>query len=684
MFKPKEMGRAVIIGPKPMMKQTVDLLHKMEVAHILDFVPLEGETEIWIGAPENSSASLNEKLVKMRSGAKLIGLEDWAAPGIEKLSIDEVEKNLDMKIRTVELNILSASEAKSRIEEQLKRIEERICELRPFGGIGIPLENCRGYDGVSVFAGRVSDIKKLEQAISKLTDEYELFSAHGEKSQIALFVANNHRETAAKLLSECGYEEMRVPDGSGIPSRLIAEQESHKLGLLEKEDNAKKSIAELRKRHAQFILASEEYLSAEVQKAEAPVRFATTEHSFIIDCWIPRAKLGEIRSALETATDMEVCLEEIHISHEDEPPVLLDNPKAVKPFEFLLDAYSTPSYYEIDPSIILSFVFPLFFGFMIGDVGYGLLMIASGIAAMRLFGKDESMKSIGWCLMVSGIFASLFGVLLFGDMFGLTFQSGAHSVEGEVVYTWSSILGMDIPIKSLIHKTEASGVTQLLVISVIAGYVHIFIGLLFGIINEWKHDKKHAFGKAALMMILTGLFIFMMNMAGGILARWLESFKGSAPWVFDKLAPALSAGLTIGGMAVPYSTLALSLAGTALLVSSIGLIGLIEVLEISGHLVSYTRLAAIGVAKGAMAMAFNTLGIGMIASGNIAIGIFGVVVLVAMQMLVFVLGSMSSGIQAIRLQYVEFFMKFYKGGGTKFKPFGYERKYTIEKSGKAD
>ena len=130
------------------------------------------------------------------------------------------------------------------------------------------------------------------------------------------------------------------------------------------------------------------------------------------------------------------------------------------------------------------------------------------------------------------------------------------------------------------------------------------------------------------------------------------------------------------GLLIPYATVIFGLIGLLIVLVSIGGLGLIEMLEIAGHLMSYTRLAAIGVAKGALAFAFNVIGIGLILNGNIIIGILGVVVLVILQLLVLALGSLSSGIQALRLHYVEFFMKFYKGGGKKFEPFGYKRRYT--------
>lgn len=286
-------------------------------------------------------------------------------------------------------------------------------------------------------------------------------------------------------------------------------------------------------------------------------------------------------------------------------------------------------------------------------------------------------SNIGWYITIAGIFAFIFGLFLFGDMFGLAFQSSAAE-GGHTMYSWSSLLGINFPIPSLIHKMEAFGLTQLLVISIIAGSLHLGLGLLFGIISERKHNPKHAVAKIGLIFVLIALVLLIFVMADWTIGQWLAPFKQSfvAPLIWNYIIPSVKAGIYFGDLIIPYITIICGALGTVIILLSTGGFGLVEVLEITSHLISYTRLAAICVAKGAMAFAFNVIGIGLIVSGNIVLGIVGVVLTVLMQLIVFALGSLSAGIQAIRLHYVEFFMKFYKGEGVKFTPFKYVRKYT--------
>jgi V/A-type H+-transporting ATPase subunit I len=130
------------------------------------------------------------------------------------------------------------------------------------------------------------------------------------------------------------------------------------------------------------------------------------------------------------------------------------------------------------------------------------------------------------------------------------------------------------------------------------------------------------------------------------------------------------------GLRVPIFSIYFLIIGFIMLSVFEGALAAMEILGVVGNMASYMRLAAVGVAKGATALAFNTMFLPMIVGGNIIFIIIGGLMLVMMHALIFLLGTMSAGIQALRLNYVEFFLKFYEGGGTKFKPFGYVRRYT--------
>lgn len=677
MFKPREMKHALIIGAKEDVEHTIELLHSLEAVHIIDFKSRELEEHLHIGAPTEKASGVSQSLLKLRSSAQLLAFEREKQTISEKQSEKLIQRDVTLKVQDLELSVHSLVETKTRIEEHFRKIDERIHQLEPFTAMDIPLELYQGYDHVGVFTGYVRDYKKLAESLPKITDEFELFTSNETDQMVALFVSKQYVEDAGKLLGDCGFTEIKLPEGKGLPAQFIEKWTDQQKELSEKLLQTTKDILEFRKRYAEFILASEEYLTIQVQKAEAPVLFGMTEHSFLIDCWIPADDIKKVKETLEEEMQGSLFVEEIEPKHEDEPPTLLKNPRPVRRFEYLLELYSIPNYRDIDPSFILSLIFPLFFGLMIGDIGYGILLILFGVLFMKMFKDSEGFTNIGWYIIIAGVFASIFGLFLFGDMFGLPFLPPPGET-GEAVYTWSTLLGIHIPIPSVIHKMESLGMTQLLVISIIAGFLHLSLGLLIGIFVERKHNKKHAITKIGLLFVLTALTLLIFVMADWTIGQWLKPLKDSmvAPLLWNYLIPLVKAGFSFGGLLVPYVSVVFGVLGIVMIIIVTGGFGLVEVLEVTSHLMSYTRLAAICVAKAAMAFAFNMIGLGLILSGNIVIGLLGVILLIFMQLMVFALGALSSGIQAVRLHYVEFFMKFYKGEGIRFNPFRYIRKYT--------
>lgn len=677
MFRPQEMTRTLIIGAKQDLENTIELLHSLEVVHIIDFKAGDADEQLHLGVPTTKASGVSQSLLKIRSSAQMLSLEREKQSLSQKLPEKQIQRDIALKIQDMELSVISLTETKTRIEEHFRKIDERIRQLQPFAAIDIPLQDYQGYDHLTVFTGYVRDLKKLTGSLPNITDEYELFTSDTDDQMIALFIIKKYTEDAGKLLNDCGFTEVKLPEGTGLPKQFIEKWTEQKKELSEKLLQTTKDILDYRKRYAEFILAGEEYLTIQVQKAEAPVLFGTTEHSFLIDCWIPKHEIKFVLETLEKDMGGSLYIQEIEQRPDDEPPTLLKNPRPVRRFEFLLELYSIPNYRDIDPSFILSLIFPLFFGLMIGDIGYGILLILFGVLFMKAFKDSEGFSNIGWYIIIAGVFSSIFGLFLFGDMFGLPFML-SHGAEGEAAYSWSTLLGVHIPIPSVIHKMESLGMTQLLVISIIAGYLHLTLGLLIGLFVERKHNRKHAITKIGLLFVLTALALLIFVMADWTIGQWIKPLKTSAlePVLWGSLIPLVKSGFSFGGLLVPYLSLVLGILGITIIIIVAGGFGLVEVLEITSHLMSYTRLAAICVAKAAMAFAFNMIGLGLILSGNIIIGILGVILLIFMQLMVFALGALSSGIQSVRLHYVEFFMKFYKGEGLRFNPFGYKRKYT--------
>jgi V/A-type H+-transporting ATPase subunit I len=217
-------------------------------------------------------------------------------------------------------------------------------------------------------------------------------------------------------------------------------------------------------------------------------------------------------------------------------------------------------------------------------------------------------------------------------------------------------------------------VGDFLAISVIAAWLHLSFGFIVGFFNERKHDKKHAVMKILWLIILQAFCLQILMIGsdmGNQIARLAMGLVGS---------PFAAMTFSFSGISISVLSLAMILFGVVGFFALHGKSATMEILEILSllaNIISYTRIAAIGVAKGATAYAFNSIvATYFMSGGDLLLGIIGVVVLVLLQLIVFALGSLSAGIQALRLNYVEFFLKFFNGGGVSFEPLGYKRKYS--------
>jgi vacuolar-type H+-ATPase subunit I/STV1 len=289
------------------------------------------------------------------------------------------------------------------------------------------------------------------------------------------------------------------------------------------------------------------------------------------------------------------------------------------------------------------------------------------------------MKELGTAFMVAGVIAIIFGGVVFQDAFGLPLtHNGAMTTElagpelnlanptcGDVYdhlheAPWTCLLSgsRDTALSSLPHLEpiihKVTDVHVMLVLSLLAAGVHLLIGLLIGIRNEIGHGAKHLTAKIGFLVLLLAFYPAVLAL-------------------LSALPPFLTASqaYTIAGVGF--------VVGAILLGWAEGFAGVLEIPSMLSNILSYLRLGAVAIAKGAMAAAFNNLtlvSIGLAAGAGIPLLIVAFLLFLVVQALLFVLGMLSAGIQAIRLNFVEFFTKFFKGGGQPFRPFGRERQVT--------
>ena len=744
MLRPEKMCRVSVTGSKRVMESVVEAVHDLDMLHVTEY---DGSWDGFDpGDPVEGADDASNQLVTVRSLESMLDVTEEDA-GPTRLVTDEA---LEDDLEEVRSAVTELDDRRDEIRDDLRAVEDEIATMEPFVTLGIDLDLLRGYDSLSVLVGE-GDSQEIEAALDASDlDDFDVFSEDGV---LAVFARSAESDLQDALVGAT-FSALEVPEGDGDPGEYLEELNHRKQQLESKLSTVEDELDDLRLDYAGFLLAAEEKLSIEVQKAEAPLTFATTENAFIAEGWIPNDEYedfeSEVHSVVETAIDIEKlevaeydddghvhAHEEVESTGEeggdetesgptvdeeggseeaiadggtakaggliamgdDSPPVIQDNPGGVRPFEDLVEVVNRPKYGEFDPTVAFFLTFPAFYGFMIGDLGYGILYFLAGYG---LYSKVDSdvVKSLGGVAMWAGGFTALFGVL-YGEFFGL------HQL-GEIVW------GGKPPMHKGLQPHYADYALAWLTISLLVGMLHLAAGWIFDFIENLSHGLWDAVTESgSWLLMLFGLWAWVFSGANGAAPDFLYTaeagvFAGNPyAWGFTGL-PAINL-FTIPGLGAPFSAWLLPFFLGLGLLAIADWIEVVEFLNVLVNVLSYTRLAAVLLAKAGMAFVVNLLFFGaythdgefhflidhgpqwaiaeygaesIMFPGLMHSGIAGVVggllVLVIGHLLVLVLGVTSAGLQGVRLEYVEFFGKFFEGGGKPYNPFGYERTYTTD------
>ncbi|WP_340818966.1 V-type ATP synthase subunit I [Methanolobus sp. WCC4] len=646
----KQMNRAVIVGHKSIFEETVDALHKANLFQIEDFN--EDDSGLRIGRPFETVDEVSKKLIKIRSIASLLGVKDADAKKQDKnavlASLDDTLEKLD-----AELDVKAGH--KSKLETELKELDSLKKELLPFVNIPIDLDLYHGYEHLSVFAGAVKE--DVGPAISRVTSSYDM-SYDAKEGTLVLFVTSEKADEVADVLAGFGFRELRVPSESGVPSQILSGLVSKEAGLLKQIGSIDADMESLKTKYSDFIMASNEVLSVEAQKAEAPLRVATSDSTFMIDGWVPEAEFAELERIVKAATNGRAFVSKQEMTKEDVKivPIEYNNSKVASPFQEIMDLYARPVYKELDPTSLIFIFFPLFYGMILGDIGYALILLTIALGIKKVMSSD-AIKPLMNILIYCQISTLIFGVI-YGEFLGFPLAS-LHTDHGtvaglipgfETINLLASPVG-DEMVTFPVHRTHL--VMTMIIFTALVGFIHINIGYLLGFINEnRKHGMSAAiFEKGSWFVIEAGLIIAVLGYAA--------------------MLPSVA---TIAGVVV-------FLIGFVMLLKGEGIKGPIELPSLLSNSLSYTRIIAVGLSSIYIASTVNLIAFEMIWVPGTPIGgatIGAIIVFLLGHGLNTVLSIIAPGLHSLRLQYVEFFGKFYEGGGRKYDPFGYIRKYTEE------
>lgn len=493
----------------------------------------------------------------------------------------------------------------------------------------------------STIVGRITaeSAQKFKDEYSKITDNlfYELAPDEEKEYNImVVVVASEFKDDVYTLLRKNDFEKFETEGLEGNPDSIISSAESRLQAIEGERSQAKADLKVVAEKWDDEVLALKEQLENEKDKNEIFATFAETDKTVVLEAWVPEKYSQKAEDVIESATDGHAIIEfeEVPDNSED-VPVLQENCSYAKPYELLVGMYSPLKYNEIDPTLFVAITFPFFFGFCLTDAGYGLLVAIIGIILYKGMGKtSDTLRDGGLIVFASGIWSIILGLVtngLLGDFY-------------------TRILGMGDALPTVIDSINAfKNPATILVIAIVIGLIYTNLGFILGAINNLRYgEKKEAIGSQIVWFILElGLVVL-------ILGYLFPSF-----------------GMI--GMGLGAALIVLSL---VLLIWANGAYGLMDVFGFMGDVLSYARLLALCLATGGIAMTVNIL-TNMVNDMIPFVGIvLAIIIFIGGHIANFLFQVLGAGVNALRLNYVEFFSQFYLGGKHSFEAFKAKRKFT--------
>ncbi len=683
MSLPESMSRIVIVGAKSHIDEVIEAMYDVKAIHLIDHT-VGADEGFALGTPRPYSPKASERLLKVRAMEKGLGITHRMKT--EAISEDEIKSQISSdSVEIVEAELTAVFDKRNDLNQRITELNATKKNLELLSDIPVDLEMYSGYRSIFSAVGTVA-----EDPTSQLSGmDCEVFTSFDKKkgNVVAVFAKTADKDKVLSVLSEYGFSEISVPEGTGSASAALTRTDREIEAAGAELENVSKELENLLDKHKDFLSASDEELSIEIQKGEIPVRIANSEYTFVIDAWVPAAEADSVKTEIESKVEgvyvevQETRGRKLEESEKAEPrfkdaPTKFNNGAVVKEFEYPTKLVSVPKYQEIDPSILIAIFLPMFFGLMVGDVGYSIPFIILGAYGLKVT-HHKDWRAIATVLFFGGIWAFIFGFFFFGECLGMHFAGEGH-IEG-VEWTWQRIFteifnveNFDLtsvfaflPFEVGVGKLHEVGF--LLKLSVYIGIVHLMIGYLCALYNKSiQHDFKHGFmEKGGWIFGFLGLVLVCYALAMVLIY--------SDEFAFSDVLPFLAIGIVFIVIEV------------AMNIKHEGIQAVLELPGIIGNILSYTRLAAIGMSKAGMALAFNYIAIEMIGLGlgGAAGFIVGLILFAFMHLMIWTLAILSAGLHGLRLQFVELMAKFFEGGGVEYAPLKIKRVKTVSTKDKA-
>ena len=628
------MSKLEIVGPR---KLLADVLSLLQEAGVLQIEPdsvgfVEKKDEILVESFLPDTTTLSEQFFLESLKAKCDELFSYLLSIPLKESYIDPRSIIDTIEDTLQRHLNRCRELSHKKDELQKEVEELNRYSVFLEAIEPLLEKITETPALEFIGLTLHDQESkslLREALMLDADgKFEILTSTSSDGSIACLIAvqRSMSERIKKILSEKEIPELMFPPVL------------HDLSFVQKIDYLRRRLSEVSS-EIEFIEMQLEnfalkwgpiykrvkkWLEERLSLFKASASAFETKMCFFIYGWMASDSVDALRRSLNRKFSGKVIIEELEIREEDlqRIPVILKNPRYFEPFELFTRILPLPRYTSYDPTPFIGIFFPIFFGMILGDAGYGVILTGISLVTCNYFKKNTYVQNASKILFVASLYSILFGIL-YGEFFGG--------------------LGHDLVGLQPLLIERRTAVIPMLYFAVSVGVVHILIGYILGFsIACKKKSKKEALCK----LVSFGIILFIILLVASLFGLFPKLLTRPFILAILFLSPFL---LFTGGLLAP-----------------------LELMKSIGHIISYARIMAIGLTSVMLAFVANNLA-GM--TGDIVLGI---VVAGLLHLLNIIIGVFSPTIHSLRLHYVEFFSKFLESGGRKFEPLKKEEHISEE------